>query len=126
MWIGAIFAYAFGDMDTPFIVLLICIITDYITGLIHAIYTKRINSQIGFKGVLKKCAILFMVVVANMGDKLLDMPVIRNTVIFFYIANEAISIFENMGKLGIPIPKKIKNVFEQLKEDNNGDGKNSK
>lgn len=105
-----------GDSDALLITLLVFVCLDYITGVIVAIIKKRLSSDIGYKGILKKILILLIVGAANFLDRAtLTNGSIRAAVIIFYIANEGISILENASNMGLPIPAKIKNVLEQLR-----------
>ena len=95
-------------------------ILDYITGVIYAYVIKTLNSEIGFKGLIKKCMILAVLVVGVALDRMLGNDgtwVFRTLVCYFYIANEGISLLENISNLGVPIPNKIKNALEQLNND---------
>lgn len=111
-WIG----YFLGGCDGLLIALLLFVITDYITGVMCAIADKKLSSAVGFKGICRKVLIFLLVGIAN----IMDMQVIgtgsvlRTAVIFFYISNEGVSLLENAGHLGLPIPVKIKSVLEQL------------
>lgn len=81
------------------------------------LYIIKINSIIGIKGIIKKVGYLLIVALSVIADKLVgDSGAIRILVIYFFIANEGISILENWGSMGLPLPKKILEVFEQLKE----------
>lgn len=114
--IGGWLGYFLGGCDGLLIALLIFVITDYITGVMCAIADKKLSSAVGFKGICRKVLIFLLVGIAN----ILDMQVIgtgsvlRTAVIFFYISNEGVSLLENAGHLGLPIPVKIKSVLEQL------------
>ena len=114
---GGVFAWAFGAWDTLLCALITLIILDYITGLLKGWYTKRLSSEIGFKGIAKKIVILIMVVTANVlqtviGDKIM----LREIVIMFFIANEGLSLLENCAEInGGNIPKKLKDVLLQLR-----------
>ena len=114
--IGGWLGYFLGGCDGLLIALLLFVITDYITGVMCAIADKKITSAVGFKGICRKVLIFLLVGIAN----ILDMQVIgtgsvlRTAVIFFYISNEGVSLLENAGHLGLPIPVKIKSVLEQL------------
>ena len=81
-----------------------------------AINEKNLSSEIGFRGILKKVGILCVVAAQLIGGAA-GLPDIRSFVIGFYIANEAISITENAGHLGVPLPKKLMDVLKQLKND---------
>ena len=108
--------YLLGDWDTVLVVLLIFIALDYVTGVLVAFINKQLNSQIGFKGLAKKALIIVILIMAVCLDRLLGNEgwVIRTLVCYFYIANEGISLLENAGNLGLPVPQKIKDVLEQL------------
>lgn len=114
--IGGWLGYFLGGCDGLLIALLLFVITDYITGVMCAIADKKLSSAVGFKGICRKVLIFLLVGIAN----ILDMQVIgtgsvlRTAVIFFYISNEGVSLLENAGHLGLPIPVKIKAVSEQL------------
>lgn len=114
--IGGWLGYFLGGCDGLLIALLLFVITDYITGVMCAIADKKLSSAVGFKGICRKILIFLLVGIAN----ILDMQVIgtgsvlRTAVIFFYISNEGVSLLENAGHLGFPIPVKIKSVLEQL------------
>jgi toxin secretion/phage lysis holin len=107
----------FGGWDTVLIVLVFMMALDYLTGVIAAIYTKTLSSEVGFKGLLKKCTILIVLIVAVLLDRLLNDStwVFRTLIGYFYIANEAISLLENSAKVGLPVPAKLMDVLAQLK-----------
>ena len=112
--------FLFGKIDGLVYALLVFIILDYVTGVIAACINKNLSSEVGFKGIAKKVVILLVVAVGNIVDVYIlgGGAVCRSTVIGFYLANEGISILENAGNLGIPLPKKLISVLEQLKNDN--------
>ena len=126
-WVCAIVSstilYLVGDITMPFIILLIFMCTDYITGLILSGVFKKskktksggLSSEIGFKGLIKKICIIICVIVANMLDYVLKTNYIRNVVIISFITNEVISIIENLGLIGVKIPKVITNAIDILK-----------
>ena len=113
-WLG----YFMGGFDGFIYALIVFVVADYITGVMVAIYEKRLSSEVGFKGICKKVLIFLLVGVANVLDVQVigSGSVLRTAVIFFYISNEGISLLENTAKLGLPIPEKLKLVLEQLKE----------
>lgn len=93
---------------------------DYITGVLKAIHNKKVNSLIGLKGIIKKFGYLIVVGVAVVLDRITgDTGAIRTLVIYFFIANDGISILENWGGMGLPLPQKIFDVLEQLKNESN-------
>ena len=119
--ICGIVGFLYGKADGLIYALLAFIILDYITGLTVACINKNLSSEVGFKGIAKKVIILLLVAVGNLLDIYIlgGGAVCRSTVIGFYLANEGISILENAGNLGIPLPKKLVSVLKQLKNDNN-------
>lgn len=114
------FIYLVGGIDVAIQCLLIAIIIDYISGLIKAFNTKQLSSKIGFKGILKKVGVLLIVMLAVLIDRVTgETGAIRTLVIYYFVANEGLSIVENLGQAGLPIPKAIKNALKALKEQSN-------
>lgn len=112
--------YFLGGWDIALQTLLIVIVLDYLTGVCKAIYHKKINSSVGLKGIMKKIGYLIIVAVAVILDRITgDTGAIRTLVIYFFVANEGISILENWGGMGLPLPQKLTDTLEQLKNDNN-------
>ena len=112
---GGIVVRLLGGLDQLLDVFLFLIIVDFITGWIKAIATKELSSRIGMLGIAKKVTMLFVVAVAVRVEKVVgnNLP-IREMVLIFYIANEGRSFFENIATF-IPMPKKLKELFIQLK-----------
>lgn len=115
--LGGVFAWAFGAWDKLLCTLVTLIILDYITGLLKGLYTKKLSSEIGFKGIIKKIVILVMVVAANVMQTVTgDAVMLREIVIMFFIANEGLSLLENCAEInGNKIPQKLKDVLLQLR-----------
>lgn len=112
--------YFLGGWDVALQVLILVVILDYISGVCKAIYNKKVNSEIGLKGIVKKVGYFVIVAVAVMLDRIIgNTGVLRSLVIYFFVANEGISILENWGGMGLPLPQKLKDTLEQLKTDNN-------
>jgi len=111
-WLG----YFLGGCDGLLYALVVFVVVDYITGVMCAINNKSLSSAVGFKGICRKVLIFLLVGIANVLDVQVigTGSVLRTAVIFFYISNEGISLLENAGHLGLPIPEKIKVVLEQL------------
>lgn len=108
-----------GGEDIALRSLFIVMISDYITGLLSAIYNKRVSSKIGIKGIVKKLGYLSAVILACVLDKLTgNTNIIRMLVIYLFIANDGISIIENLAEMNVKLPKKVKEVLDQLKENN--------
>lgn len=120
MWalILSVCGFLFGGADGLLIALVIFMVIDYITGLIYGIYSKTVSSKRGLLGFLKKFCIFLIVAVAHTLDLYIlnDNEILRNATIGFYIANDGISILENMAKLNIPLPQRLKDVLIQLKD----------
>lgn len=114
--IGGWLGYFLGGCDGLLIALVVFVVADYITGVMCAIADKKLSSEVGFRGICRKVLIFILVGIAN----ILDVQVIgtgsvlRTAVIFFYISNEGVSLLENAGYLGLPIPEKLKLVLKQL------------
>ena len=118
--------YLLGGLDIALKTLLVMIVLDYITGICKAIHNKKINSLIGAKGIVKKVGYLIIVAMSVLLDQVVgDTGAIRSLVIYFFVANEGISILENWGSIGLPLPKKIFDVLDQIKNEKGGgdDGK---
>lgn len=113
-------SFLWGGVDGLLYALIVFMVLDYITGVIVAVTKHELSSEIGFKGIAKKVLIMALVAVGH----ILDAHILgggafcRSAVIGFYIANEGISILENAGELGIPLPKKLIAVLKQLKSKN--------
>ena len=112
--------YFLGGYDIALQTLIIFVVLDYITGLGKAGYHKKLNSTIGLKGIIKKVGYFVVVAVAVALDRIAgNTGAIRTLVIYFFVANEGISILENWGGMGLPLPQKIFDVLEQLKSESN-------
>ena len=108
--------YLLGGIDIALKSLLLVMILDYITGVISAIYNKKLNSKVGLKGILKKVFYLLIVALSVILDDIMgDTGAIRTLVIYFFVANDGISILENASEMNIPLPKKLIETLEQLK-----------
>lgn len=116
--------YLLGGFDVALQCIIIAIILDYVSGLIKAFITKQVSSKIGFKGIVKKVAILLIIMLATLVDRVTgETGAIRTLVIYYFVANEGLSILENLGQAGLPIPKSIKNALKALKNQDNGKDK---
>ncbi len=117
--IGGWLGWFMGGVDGFLYALIVFVTIDYLTGVMAAIIEKKLSSEIGFRGIFKKVLIFCLVAVGHIIDSKIigNGGVIRTAVIFFYLSNEGISILENAGRIGLPIPKKLRDVLEQLRED---------
>ena len=113
-WIG----YYLGGCDGLLYALIAFAVVDYLTGIMAAILNKRLSSEVGFHGIFKKVVIFALVAVGHIVDThvIQNGSVIRTAVIFFYLSNEGISILENASLIGLPVPQKLKDVLEQLRD----------
>lgn len=109
--------YLLGGLDIALKSLLIIIVIDYVTGILSAIYNKNLNSKIGYKGIIKKFSYLFIIALSVIIDNVLGQTgTIRTLVIYFFVANDGLSILENVAEMNIPLPKKLIDVLEQLRK----------
>ena len=119
--IGGCLGFFLGSVDAFIYTLLAFVIADYLTGVLRAGVERKLSSSIGFKGIAKKIMIFIVVGIANLCDVNLikgDGTMIRTAIIiFFYIANEGLSILENSVALGLPVPEKLKEILKQFKEE---------
>lgn len=114
--VGAFLAWAIGGFDYLFQILVIFAIIDYASGLTAAWINHEVSSQKGLRGIAKKTFILTLVIVADKIDFMLGgNDFLRNSILYGLIANETISILENAGRMGIPIPKPFYLALEKLK-----------
>ena len=111
------FVYLVGGFDIAMQSLLIVMVVDYLTGIASALYNKKINSKVGFKGIIKKFSYLCVVALSVVIDNLTGQNgLVRTVVIYFFVANDGISIIENMAEMGIKLPKKLLESLEQIKK----------
>ena len=120
---GAVIANALGGWDTGLQTLVLLMAVDYVTGVLCALVWKKspkstdgaFESNASFQGLLRKMAILLCVLIACRVDVYTGTELARDTVILFFIANDGLSIVENLGIMGVPIPPAIQNAFAALK-----------
>ena len=119
--IGGWLGWFLGGADGFLYALIAFVVIDYITGVMCALVDHKLSSEVGFKGIFKKVLIFTMVGIGNIIDVqvLGQAGVLRTAVIFFYLSNEGVSLMENAGHLGLPIPAKLKEVLEQLHDRSN-------
>ena len=105
-------------------ILLTFVVLDYITGVVAAGKEGKLSSEVGLWGIPKKVAIFAIVAVAHLVDTALgDAHLFRDAAIFFYLANELLSITENLGRIGVPIPGAIQRAVEVLRGKSEGEAK---
>lgn len=117
--VGAVLGFMYGEVTGLFWALIAFMALDYITGVVVAVIEKRLSSEVGFRGLAKKFLILVFVAVGHIADTYIlgGTPAAMSAVMLFYIANEGISIIENAAALGLPVPKKLKDIMVQLKKE---------
>ncbi|WP_322184184.1 phage holin family protein [Neglectibacter caecimuris] len=129
--IGSALSNLLGGWDITLQILLCCMAADYITGLVVAgvfhnsgkTQTGALESRAGFKGLVRKCAILLLVFLAALLDAYTGHNFVRPAVCMFFVANEGLSILENIGLMGVPYPAFLENMLEALKKQgNDGNG----
>lgn len=121
---GSFAANALGGWDASLQVLIALMVADYITGvLVAAVWHKSsksssgtLNSVAGFKGILKKCAILLLVWIGVLLDQSLGSAYARTAVVLFFVGNEGISLLENLGLMGVPFPAFLRRALEALRD----------
>lgn len=116
--LGGAAAYLWGPWDALIIALVIFVVLDYITGIAKAAVHRELSSKAGFHGLLKKVAIFVLVAIGTVMDSVIPAAnhAIRSAVIMFYIANEGLSILENAGEIGLPMPEALKAALKKLSE----------
>lgn len=115
-----IISYLIGGFDVAIITLSAFMFLDFITGMSASFITKKWDSEVGAVGLMKKGMIIIMVIFGVFLDRLItgDTFVFRDIITMFYIANEGLSIVENCGRIGLPIPERIRKALAQLSDEN--------
>jgi toxin secretion/phage lysis holin len=114
--IGYFLIFLLGGWDVALQCLVIAISLDYVSGVIKAYSTKTLSSKIGFRGLVKKVGLLIVVMIGVIVDRVTgETGAVRTLVIYYFVANEGLSIIENLGVAGVPIPKSIKKALKALK-----------
>lgn len=126
-WIKAAFALlggaitaALGGWDLALQVLVLFVALDYLVGLIAAWTEKSLSSKVGFRGIAKKVLLFVPIAICYALDQVLGQEILRSLAIFFYIANEGLSIVENLGRAGVPVPDALGGALEQMKRKGEG------
>ena len=115
LMLNSICFFCLGDLTIQLKVLLITMLLDYVSGVISAIYNKKLSSKVGFKGILKKIMLLIGVSFSYYMDVLLKQDIFKNLTILLFLSNEGISIIENLGKCGVKLPKQVQDFIRRLK-----------
>ena len=114
--IGTIITAQLGGWDMLIQILVFFVILDYITGVLSGIKNKKLSSDIMYWGGIRKAITLVVIMIAVMFDSMLNNsePVFRTIALYFYIGREGLSIIENLGTLGVPLPAFIKSTINQI------------
>ncbi|MGG3958435.1 phage holin family protein [Bhargavaea massiliensis] len=114
--VGAVAGYLFGGWSELLGILLAFVIMDYVTGVMAAYKEGTLKSAVGFKRIPKKVMIFVLVAVGHLIDRAVGTNgLFRDATIFFYLSNELLSIIENAGRMGLPVPEQIQQAVEVLK-----------
>ncbi|MDO4618441.1 MAG: phage holin family protein [Clostridia bacterium] len=124
--VGSALSILFGGLDSILLTLFICMAIDYITGFcVAAVFKKSpktesgaLESRAGYKGLVRKGMVLLVVLISNRLDIVMGTNFIKDGVIVAYIVNDMVSIVENVGLMGVPMPKQIIKAIDILKEKN--------
>lgn len=109
--------YLLGGWDIALQSLLLIIVIDYFTGVLSALYNKKLSSKVGVKGIIKKFAYLFVVALSVVIDVLTGQSgVIRTLIIYFFVANDGLSIIENLAEMNVKLPQKLIDALEQIQK----------
>lgn len=120
--VGVVAEILFGAWSDALAALVVAMLIDYASGVIAAYINPALslNSQRGFRGILKKIMILLLVSLGHVLDTAMHQQIICIAVTYFFIGNEGLSIVENAAKAGVPIPTKLRDQLEQLMEEKEG------
>jgi toxin secretion/phage lysis holin len=114
--VGAVVGFLFGGWSKVLILLVSLVIIDYLTGILASAFEGKLSSRVGFRGIPKKIMIFVMVAVGHLVDTAIGTNhMFRDAAIFFYCANELVSILENAGRMGLPVPDRLQQTVDILK-----------
>ena len=121
--VGTAATYLWGGWDAVFAALVVLACIDYVTGWAAAWVHRRLSSDIGRRGIAKKVGMFVIVAVCHLIDQLSDLgdPILRTAAIWWYIGNEALSIVENLGEIGVPIPGRLRQALAVLRDKHDGE-----
>ena len=117
-WFTCLIVYLLGGWDVSLQCLVIAIALDYISGLIKAYSLKTLSSKIGLRGLIKKIGLLIIVMIGVLVDRVTgNSGDIRTLVIYYFVANEGLSILENLSVAGVPIPEFVTKALKVIKNE---------
>lgn len=122
--VGTSLTAALGGWDMALKLLIFLMLADYATGILGAIRTGTLNSEVMFWGGVRKGVVLGVIMLAVVADQFIgsDAPVFRTLAIYFYAGREGLSVVENLGPLGVPLPEGFVKFLEQLQDKGSGKG----
>lgn len=127
MIFGGVVTFAFGAWSEPLTFLLVLMAIDYVTGVVASIKDGTgLNSTVGFWGLFRKGLVLLVILLAHRVDVLLGVDVAMGAAVYFYIVNELLSVIENYGRIGLPLPETLKQIVEVLRDRAEQKGQNTK
>lgn len=114
---GIVVAHLFGGWSVGLEALVLAMVIDYITGVLASLVNPALSldSRVGFRGIIKKVVILLMVSTGYLIDATTGTTIVMPMVLYFYLANEFLSITENAANAGLPIPRKLKVTLRQVR-----------
>ncbi|NHN31117.1 phage holin family protein [Paenibacillus agricola] len=116
-FLGVAISYAFGAWSALLGFFLLAVVADILTGVAASLYEKRgLSSAVSSAGLLKKALMFLAIIIAHRMDILLDTDIVMVGAVYFYIANELVSITENYGRCGLPLPDSVRKVIAVLKD----------
>jgi toxin secretion/phage lysis holin len=125
--LGAVVGFLFGGWSKVLILLVALVGIDYLTGFLASAVERKLSSRVGFRGIPKKIMIFVMVAVGHLVDTAIGTNhMFRDATIFFYCANELVSILENAGRIGLPVPEQLRSAIEVLKGKGENNVRNNK
>lgn len=114
--VASLITFLIGGFDPTLQILAVFVCMDFISGVLQGFYSGELSSRVGYKGLIKKCGIFFVIIVANLLDLLTGQALFRMPVVYFFVAMEGVSILENLGKMGVPIPPLLLDKLSQLQD----------
>ncbi|MFD0697800.1 holin family protein [Paenibacillus sp. GCM10027628] len=115
-FLGTLLTYAFGGWNELLSLFILAIVIEYFTSIAVSIKeSKCLNSQVGFWGLMRKGFMLLVIMLAHRADLLFNIDLMMTGALYFYLANEFISITENYGRMGLPLPNQIKQIIQVLR-----------
>ena len=121
--LGTAATYLWGGWDAVFTALVVLACMDYVTGWAAAWVHGRLSSNVGRRGIARKVGMFVVLAVGNILDQLggLGEPILRTVAIWWYIGNESLSVVENLGEVGVPIPGRLRQALAVLRDRNDGE-----